>query len=288
MSELVRLRHRPELEDPVLVVALEGWIDAGLAAASAATALLEQVPHERIADFDGDSLIDYRARRPVLRIVDGVHDELRWPELRLDAGATRTGRGLLVLTGPEPDMRWHQWADEVVALARDLGVVQVLGFGAFPAPVPHTRPVRLAPTATTRELADDVGYLPVTIDVPAGAQAAIEHAFGQAGVPAVGLWARVPHYASAMPYPAAAAALLTQLGRLTGIEVDTTVLDAAAQATFAQIEALVAGSADHTAMIRQLEVQHDAETAPETRLGPLPSGDELAAELERFLRGQGG
>jgi proteasome assembly chaperone (PAC2) family protein len=285
MSELATLHSWPNLDDPVLVVGLEGWIDAGLAAASATTALLEQIPHDLVATFDGDELIDHRARRPILRIVDGVHETLRWPEIRLHAGTSRNGRGVLLLTGPEPDMRWHQFSAEVVALAARLQVTQVFGLGAFPAPVPHTRPVRLAATASTAELAADVGYLPVTIDVPAGAQAALEHAFGQASVPAVGLWARVPHYASGMPYPAAAAALLAELSRLAHVEVDTTVLDAAGRATFTQIEALVAGSEEHAAMVRQLERQHDAEDPP-TTLGPLPSGDELAAELERYLRGE--
>jgi predicted ATP-grasp superfamily ATP-dependent carboligase len=288
MTDLATIHSWPTLEEPVLVVAMEGWIDAGLAAASAAAALLETMPHELLATFDGDELIDHRARRPVLRIVNGVHGELRWPQIRLEVATSRTGRSVLLLTGPEPDMRWHQFTAEVVALASRLGVTKVVGLGAFPAPVPHTRPVRLAATASTSELASQIGFLPVTIDVPAGAQAALEHAFGEAGLPSVGLWARVPHYASAMPYPAAAAALLDELARLAGIEVDTKALVAAGETTFNQIEQLIAGSDEHSAMIRQLERQHDAEEGPPaTDLGPLPSGDELAAELERFLRGQG-
>ena len=97
-----------------------------------------------------------------------------------------------MLTGPEPDMRWHQFIAEVVQLASRLEVELVVGLGAFPAPVPHTRPVRLVGTSTDAELAGRVGFLPATIDVPAGVQAALEFAFGEAGIPAVGLWARVP------------------------------------------------------------------------------------------------
>ncbi len=288
MSELATIHSLPALEDPVLVVAMEGWIDAGLAAATATAALLETMPHQLLATFDGDALIDHRARRPVLRIVNGVHSGLHWPEIRLQAATSRGGRSVLLLVGPEPDMRWHQFTAEVVALAQRFGVTQVIGLGAFPAPVPHTRPIRLAATASTAELAAEVGFLPVTIDVPAGAQAALEHAFGEAGMPAVGLWARVPHYVSAMPYPAAAAALVEEMGRLAHVEVDTKALTAAGQSTFAQVEQLVAASEEHAAMVRQLESQHDAEAeAPPAPFGPLPSGDELAAELERFLRGQG-
>ncbi|HLH46624.1 MAG TPA: PAC2 family protein, partial [Acidimicrobiales bacterium] len=221
MSDLVTLHGWPTLERPVLVVAMEGWIDAGQASSVAMSTLLESMAHEPLASFDADELIDHRARRPVLRIVNGVDAELRWPELRLDGATNRTGRSVLMLHGPEPDMRWHRFMAEVVALAARLGVEMVFGLGAFPAPVPHTRPVRLVGTSPDPELAARVGTIPATLDVPAGMQGALEHAFGEAGIPAVGLWARVPHYASALPYPGAAAALLDELGRLAELQIDT-------------------------------------------------------------------
>jgi predicted ATP-grasp superfamily ATP-dependent carboligase len=134
-----------------------------------------------------------------------------------------------------------------------------------------------------------VGFLPGGLEVPAGTQGALEHAFGEVGVPAVGLWARVPHYASAMPYPAASAALVEELARIGELDLDTKALRAAAAATFNQIETLIAGSEEHRAMVHQLEAQHDHEATSEmaSTLGTdLPSGDEIAAELERFLRGE--
>lgn len=287
MTELATIHRWPSLERPVLVMGLEGWIDAGAAAGSAMGALLGSMPHELLADFDSDELIDHRARRPILRIVNGVSTELRWPSLELRVATNRTGRSVLLLTGPEPDMRWHQFTTEMIQLAARLEVQQVVGLGAFPAPVPHTRPVRLAATATDAELAGKVGFIPATLDVPAGAQASLEYAFGQAGLPAVGLWARVPHYAAAMPYPAAAVALLEELANLTEIEVDTGPLKAAAAATTNQIDQLIAGSEEHLALVRQLEVQHDGEQGlSATMFGEIPSGDEIAAELERFLRGE--
>lgn len=285
MTDLATIHAWPNLERPVLVVSLEGWVDAGLAASTAAAALLGAMPHETLATFDSDELIDHRARRPTLRVVDGVSTELRWPEIRLEAATNRSGRSVLMLTGPEPDMRWHRFIAEIVSLASRLEVEMMIGLGAFPAPVPHTRPVRLAATASTAELAEDVGFIPNTIDVPAGIQAGLERGFADAGIPAVGLWARVPHYVSAMPYPAAAAALLEQLARLTEIETDTKALSAAAATTLAQIEQLIAGSEEHANMVRQLEAQLDAEPDKAAgNLGDLPSGDEIAAELERFLR----
>jgi predicted ATP-grasp superfamily ATP-dependent carboligase len=291
-DELAHVHVWPPVERPVLVVCMEGWIDAGLAASNALGHLLSTMPHELVASFDSDALIDYRARRPTLRIVNGVDKELRWAEIRLHAATNRTGRTVLILAGPEPDMRWHQFTTEVVQLASRLSVELVVGLGAFPAPVPHTRPIRLVGTSTDADLAALVGYLPASIDVPSGVQGALEVAFGDASIQAVGLWARVPHYVAAMPYPAASASLLDGLARLADIEVDTTSLHAAAATSNQQIEQLIAGSEEHAALVRQLEAQHDSEQVTggaemgTADFGDLPSGDELAAELERFLRGE--
>ncbi|MGH9106476.1 MAG: proteasome assembly chaperone family protein [Acidimicrobiales bacterium] len=278
----------PRLDRPALVLGMEGWVDAGYAAATAVNALLESVPHEVVATFDSDALLDQRSRRPVLRIANGVHGPLTWPELRLYSATGTGGRSLLILAGPEPDFRWHEWSAEVVALGLRLGAEMVVGLGAFPAPVPHTRPVRLAATANNEELAGRVGYLPATMEVPAGAQAVLEVAFGEAGIPSVGVWARVPHYASGTPYPEAAAALLDELGVLTGVEIGTEALHQAGRKARDQIQVLIEASEEHSAMVRQLEEQHDAEVGlSATEFTNLPTGDELAAELERFLRGEG-
>ncbi len=287
MTDLATVHHWPEAERPLLVIALEGWIDAGGAAASAVAALHSSMPNELVADFDADALIDHRARRPVVRITNGTSTELRWPAIELRAAINRTGRTVLTLSGPEPDMRWHQFTAEVVALASRLGVELVIGLGAFPAPVPHTRPVRLTATGTDLALTHRVGFIPATVEVPAGVQASLEQSFGQASVPAVGLWARVPHYVAAMPYPAAAAALLDKLAELGELEVETEALRTAAATTATQIDQLVGGNEEHVALLHQLEAQHDQEQGlSATEFGELPSGDELAAEMERFLRGE--
>jgi predicted ATP-grasp superfamily ATP-dependent carboligase len=270
-----------------MVVGMEGWIDAGLAVSNAMKHLLAAMPHQLVATFDSDELIDFRARRPTLRIVNGVDTTMTWPEVVMYAATNRTGRTVLILTGPEPDMKWHRFLAEVVTLASRFGVEMVVGLGAFPAPVPHTRPVRLVGTSTDAALAAKVGFLSASIDVPSGVQGALEMAMGEAGLPAVGLWARVPHYVAAMPYPAASAALLEGLANYAELEIDTSVLRAAAVASHQQIEQLIAGSSEHAALVRQLEDQHDNEAPTiEPDFGSLPSADELAAELERFLRGE--
>jgi len=281
------IRSWPQLERPVLVLGLDGWVDAGYAGATAVNALLESIPHEVLATFDSDALLDQRSRRPLLRISHGTHEGLTWPELRLLYTTETDGRSLIVLAGPEPDLRWHEWTDEVVALGLRLGVEMVVGLGAFPAPVPHTRPVRLAATANTAELAGRVGFLPATMEVPAGAQAVLEVAFGEAGIPSIGIWARVPHYASGTPYPEASATLLDELSRLTSIRIDTAALHRAGDSSRDQIQALIEASEEHSAMVRQLEAQHDSELGLSAiEFSNLPTGDEIAAELERFLRGE--
>lgn len=283
------IKNWPVLEHPVLVIGLEGWIDAGYAGHTAINALLESAPYDVVASYDTDALIDNRSRRPLLRLVNGVLHDLTWPELRLVVSKQPgAGRGVLVLVGPEPDYHWKEWTAELLTLAQRLGVEAVFGLGAFPAPVPHTRPVRLAATATSQELAGRIGFMPATIEVPAGAQAVLEMAFGEAGVPAVGIWARVPHYAAATSYPEAAAVLLDELSRLTGVKLDTAALHAAGKAALDAIQAMIENSAEHSAMVRQLEEQHDADVGMSaTEFTNLPTGDELAAELEKFLRGEG-
>jgi predicted ATP-grasp superfamily ATP-dependent carboligase len=286
-EELIQVDRWPDdLRRPVLILAMEGWIDAGLGGAGALASLLQGMKTEVFATFDSDALIDQRARRPVLRVVNGINTSLTWPEITLQIGENGD-RSVVFLSGPEPDMRWKQFTREVASIAGRLGVEFVVGLGAFPAPVPHTRPVRLVATATTKELADQVGYLPASIDVPAGIHASLERAFADAGLPAVGIWARVPHYAAGMPYPSASEALLDKLSELTGIAVDTTELHDAADTTLAQLDRLIAGSSEHSAMVRQLEQQDDDEIQSEAAfdLTDLPSGDEIAAELERYLRG---
>jgi len=285
MSEIYEVVQRPELHEPVLIVTLEGWVDAGLGAAAALAALLGTVPSEVVANFDVDNLLDHRARRPIVRIVDGMNSALMWPEIQLRSGRSESGKDLLFLVGPEPDHRWRAFSTAVAELAGSFGVALVVGLGAFPAPAPHTRPTRLVSTATSTELAHRVGFIPGTIDVPAGAQAALERRFAELGIPAVGLWARVPHYAAAMPYPEASVVLLEGLEHLTGVGANTSDLRNAAQSTRVRLDELVANSEEHSTLVHQLEAAVDAET--ERPLGTLlPSGDELAAELERFLRGE--
>jgi len=284
---LYEIHEDLELDAPVLIMALEGWIDAGAGAARATAALTDALDSVLVASFDADELLDHRARRPVMELVDGINTGLIWPSIELHAATDDAGHDLLLLVGAEPDHTWRKFANAAVDLAMHFGTRLVLGLGAYPAPVPHTRPTSLASTATNRELADRVGPVGGSINVPAGVQAAIERRCAEMGVPAVGLWAQVPHYAAAMPYPAAAAALIDGLAEVGGLVLDSQVLHDEAIATRARLDDLVGDSDEHRELVHQLEIHVDTEGADdEAPPLELQTGDELAEELERFLRDQ--
>lgn len=283
----------PVLDTPVLVMAPDGWIDAGLGGGGALAALLAEMDTEPVATFDSDALLDHRARRPVARIVDGVYQDVLWPEIVLRAGKGSEGQDVLVLTGPEPDHSWRAYATAVGELAKQLGVRLLVGMGAFPAPVPHTRIPKLVATATSAELAEQVGVVRGDLDVPAGIVVAIQQRFAELEIPAIALWARVPHYAAGLPYPQASCQLLEGLAEVSGVTVDMSQLQEAADAARQRLDELTANSAEHLALVRQLEAQVDAEAERQgeedgaSQWANLPTGDELAAEVERFLRDQG-
>ena len=290
---LYELHERPDLHEPVLLVALEGWIDAGGAAARAIESIVTTSEMTHVATFDADTLLDFRARRPILHLVDGVNTGLSWSTTEVHSTRSPNGTDVLLLTGVEPDHAWNAFADSVLSLSLELGCRMQVGLGAYPAAAPHTRPVQLSATASTDELAAQVGLIRGTVDVPAGIEAVLEQRFAAAGLPAIGVWAQVPHYAAGMGYPAAAARLVEGLNLVSGTDFDAEQLGDEVTAMRARIDELVEPNPQHAAMIRQLEQAYDeslealGDDAP-LGGGELPSGDELAEELQRFLREQGG
>ncbi|HML01489.1 MAG TPA: PAC2 family protein [Acidimicrobiales bacterium] len=289
MTSLYQRHGGRSPEHPVLVVVLEGWVDAGLGADGAISALLAAEPTELVATFDGEALLDQRARRPVVHIAHGVNEGLTWPLVQMRLGTDLAGNDVCYLVGPEPDFRWHSFVADVVELSTALGVRMAVGLGAFPAPAPHTRPIRLAATAPPQsaELVPRVGVVQGEIDVPSGVWGALELAFGEAGVPVVGLWARVPHYVAGMAFPAASAALLDGLSALSGLSIDSSELHTSADAARSQVDELIAKSSEHSQLVHQLERNVDVAEGNPLDLGQIPTGDELAAELERYLRDDG-
>jgi len=280
----------PELHEPTLVAVLHGWIDAGGAARAAAEAIEDDAAASPIAEFDDDVYVDFRARRPIMELRDGLNSVLNWERITLTLGRDQTGHDVLLLTGPEPDMAWHRFTRTVGELAELLGVRQFAHLGAYPFATPHTRPARISVTSPSQDVLMRVPYLRSSLDVPAGAAAALEHAMHERGIPSIGIWAQVPHYIASMTYPAASVALLDGLREATDLVIDAATLRSDVMIQGRRLDSLVAANDEHQAMIRQLEELYDSSTDQMPgMLGPMlemSSGDDLAAEVEEFLRRQ--
>jgi predicted ATP-grasp superfamily ATP-dependent carboligase len=267
----------PRLRRPILVIAIVGWVDAGAAGASAAAVLSSQLDGARVfARYPLDDLVDLQQTRPTVHLVDGETREISWPTVEFTAG--RADRDVVCCTGPEPSLRWPSFAAEVVSLAKELGVEQAVGLGGMPAVVSHRQPVPVLATATDARAAAEIGAMRTDYHGATGLQTVIQCALGDAGIPALGLWAQVPHYVSATPSPPAMQALLTRLSELTGVTVDIEPLEEQADAYTARVEEGLADRPDVAELVTAIEEQAGGERDV--------SGDGLADEIERFLRDQ--
>jgi hypothetical protein len=267
-----RITH-PELVDPVLLVAFDGWIDAG----SAGTGALDWIVGDRgpFVRFDADELFDFRDQRPMHELREGVIEAFEWPGIAMTAVAI-DGRDLIVLTGTEPALRWKGFVREVAELATELGVVELIGIGGIPWAVPHTRPIPVITTASDPTRIPDADERPEgLIRVPAAVSRAIEVELTAAGIPAMGFWARVPHYVG-VDFHGAALALIERISLHLGIDFDTSTLASEADAQRIHLDAITEARPDIATMVERLEAVVDQEMPT--------SGEDLASEIERFLR----
>ncbi len=274
---LYRLTAPEGLSDPVVVVAFDGWVDAGSAATGAAKRLAET--SNIVVEFDGDQLFDFRSRRPTLEIQDGRPERLTWPTLQMRR--RRIGeRDVLVLSGAEPDFRWRRFAADLVEIAKKLSVTEWISLGAIPAAVPHTRPVPILGTASRPGLLrGDVQAGPAgLLRVPAACLSVVDIAISRAGIPAVGYFAQIPHYVSG-EYPGASAELLRAVGRHLDVEPPLGNLADEALALRKRLDTAATLDEGTRHYVERLESMVD-----ESR---LPAGDDLIADIERFLRDRG-
>jgi proteasome assembly chaperone (PAC2) family protein len=283
----------PQLEEPVLLVALDGFVDAGSAARLAMEALVEGREQRVVARFDVDQLLDYRSRRPPLRFETDRWAAYSRPELDVVALTDTADTGYLLLAGPEPDMQWERFCAAVEQVVRRLGVRLVINLTAIPMAVPHTRPIGVTVHGTRPELTEGHEAWFATAHVPGSAVGLMEFRLGEAGLDAMGFAVHVPHYLARAEYPQAARVLLDHVGLAAGLYLPTETVTKAAERTEAEIAEQVAGSEEVRQVVEALEQQYDTVTSGRGErssmglAGQLPSADELAAEVERFLRGQG-
>ena len=275
----------------VLVHDLAGDFDAAHAGALAGAHLLASLPHEVIARFDADSLVDYRAHRPRMTFTGDRYESFAAPEILLYAVEDDAGQPFLLLHGAEPDYAWERFVAAVKGLIERLGVTTVIALQAIPMPVPHTRPVTVTAHATRRQLIDTYPVYWGEMRIPGTISALLELRLGEAGVDALGVAAHVPHYLAQATYPAASLTLVEHLERLSGLHLPTETLREAAESNRTEIDEQIARSTDNTAVVAALEQQYDSFTAARegTDLlsgGEVPSAEEIGAEFERFLADQ--
>ncbi|BCJ57404.1 proteasome assembly chaperone family protein [Micromonospora endophytica] len=283
----------PDLGQPVLIQALTGFVDAGNAVRLAREQLFSSLESRSIARFDLDQIFDYRSRRPVMTFVEDHWESYDAPELELHLLHDDDETPFLLLTGPEPDLQWERFTAAVAGLAARLDVRLTVGLNAIPMAVPHTRPTGVTAHATRPELIS--GYEPwlQRVQVPGSVGHLLEFRLGEAGRDALGFAAHVPHYVAQAEYPAAAEVLLASVSRSTGLLLPRDALGTAAESVRVEIDRQVAQSDEASALVQALEEQYDAyargrggKNLLAEENGPLPTAEELGAELERFLAEQ--
>jgi predicted ATP-grasp superfamily ATP-dependent carboligase len=273
--EFVHIEHDPALRRPNLVAAFRGWNDAGGAASLAAGYLRAVTDAERCAVIDSEPFIDYQQTRPTVQLVDGDVRRLDWPETEIYASEKSD---LVVVVGTEPNMRWRAFSGAIADLARRYRVNLVITMGALLADTPHTRPVPVSATASDDELMQRFDLARSTYEGPTGIVGVLHDACARAGLRSASLWAATPHYISATPNPQAALALLQRLSEMIGTPPGSNELERAASEYALRVASAISDDPDIAGYVQQLEEAADA--------ADPPSGDELAADFERYLREQ--
>jgi len=282
----------PALDSPVLIQALTGFVDAGSAIQLSREHLLEQLDGEVLATFDIDQLLDYRSRRPSMIFVEDHWESYEEPNLALHLLRDEVGTPFLLLAGPEPDLQWERFIAAITGLIERLGVRMTVGLNAIPMAVPHTRPVSVTAHATDQRLLGDRESWLQRVQVPASVGNLLELRLGKSGHDAMGYAAHVPHYLAQTTYPAAAELLLDSVAASAGLVIPTALLHEAAGLVREEVDKQVAEDEQASRLVVSLEQQYDAFLRGRQgnlladANGPLPTAEELGAELERFLAEQ--
>ncbi|WP_159945600.1 MULTISPECIES: PAC2 family protein [unclassified Nocardiopsis] len=274
MTKLVR-----ELVEPVMVAAFEGWNDAGEAASLAVEHLAREWGAYELCALTPDDYYDFQVTRPRISVVDGEVGGIEWPTTRFRvARPPGSGRDVVLVTGPEPNMRWRSYTADLLAVARELGVRRAVMLGSLLADAPHTRPIPVSGMASPVELGAGLGLETTTYAGPTGILGVAHEAFGSAGLETVSLWASIPHYVAQPPCPKATLALLAWLEDLLGLRMPLGDLPEDAVSWETNVDELTAEDEDIAAYVRGLEEAKDTADLPEA------SGDAIARDFERYLR----
>ncbi|SEC30916.1 PAC2 family protein [Streptomyces sp. 2314.4] len=280
---MIELEGVPELIDPVMVAAFEGWNDAGDAASAAVAHLDREWKGEVFAALDAEDYYDFQVNRPTVFLDGGVR-KITWPTTRLsvvrigDANGKGRARDLVLVRGIEPSMRWRSFCNEILGFAHELGVEMLVVLGSLLGDTPHTRPVPVSGVTSDAELARRMDLEESRYEGPTGIVGILQEACTHAGVPAVSLWAAVPHYVSQPPNPKASLALLNRLEDLLDVRIPLGELSEDARAWQLGVDQLAAEDSEVAEYVQSLEEARDTADLPEA------SGEAIAREFERYLR----
>ncbi|MFS0867486.1 proteasome assembly chaperone family protein [Microbacterium sp. 179-B 1A2 NHS] len=272
-----------------LVVTLTGFTDAGSAVSRLVDHLRTEHDPEPVVSFNPDVLFDYRARRPIITFDGDRLTDYAAPRLELSLVHDTLGQPFVLLSGYEPDFAWEAFADTVVGLAEGLQVRSITWVHAIPMPVPHTRPLGTTVSGTRADLTEAHSIWKPRTQVPATVGHLLEYRFSESSASVAGFVLLIPHYLAETDFPAAAIAGLDSISVATGLVFDSDTLREENREYLEKVDDQVSNSDELTAMLHNLEARYDAYMAGSTSAQPiihsgdLPSADELAAELERFL-----
>ena len=280
---MIELDGIGKLTSPVIIAAFEGWNDAGEAASGVINHLSLAWQAAPVGAIDPEDYYDFQVTRPVTEVAEGRTERLIWPTTRLLAAKQEaTNRDLLLVHGIEPNMRWQGFCSELVTSFSELGIELVVLLGALLADSPHTRPVPVAAAASDPALAADLRAEPVDYKGPTGIVGVLQHACADAGIPAVSLWASVPHYVAQPPCPKATLALIRGVEDVLDMSLPLADLPQEARAWERGVDELAEQDTEVADYVRTLEEAKDAMDLPEA------SGDAIAREFERYFRRHGG
>ena len=272
------MQQVPELRNPVLICAFEGWNDAGDAASTTIRHLIDRWSAEQFADIDPEEFFDFTSMRPTVEIIDGFERKLQWPENNLYAAKLVDAPfDVVLLLGMEPQMKWRTFCEQILTTARSVGAEMVITLGALLADVPHTRPVQVLGSAYDESTAIKLGLEPSNYEGPTGILGVLHAAARDAGFTCASLWTAVPAYIPGATSPKAAAALVDRITTLLDVSVYTTDLEIAAAAYERQVTELVSEDEETMEFVRELEQHYDEEFE-------LVESEELVEEVEQFLR----
>jgi proteasome assembly chaperone (PAC2) family protein len=276
---VIELEGVPELIDPVMVAAFEGWNDAGDAASTAVGHLDREFKGEVFAALDAEDYYDFQVNRPTVWMDGGVR-KITWPTTRLSVVRVQSPRprDLVLVRGIEPSMRWRSFCNELLGFAHELGVEMVVVLGALLGDTPHTRPVPVTGVTSDPDLATTLNLEESRYEGPTGIVGILQEACTHAGIPAVSLWAAVPHYVSQPPNPKATLALLNRLEDLLDLRIPQGELPEDARAWQVGVDQLAAEDSEVAEYVQTLEEARDTAELPEA------SGEAIAKEFERYLR----